>query len=241
VSDLVTPSEDLLRQLMEAARQVPILQARIKQLELRTDNSPQYHVHNDSGEEIPAYACMQVTGTEELYEQTYLTVDKPADVDGTAGWFVFNGPNPIATGDEGTIQKGPIFRGFKNSGTVTAGDIWGPTSGQWYLSADGSLCRVFGDDNVDDDVFRFTMTGGAQVKLFKTPGGGIGAASGDGSGGSPYVWGSATCTEIDSSGVLTANTYTVKNIVTDTIGGNVAIKAILVGSDWIVDVASCPP
>jgi hypothetical protein len=81
---------------------------------------------------------------------------------------------------------------------------------------------------------------GVNVKLFKTPSGGIGAASGDGSGGSPYVWGSATCTEIDSSGVLTANTYTVKNIVTDTIGGNVAIKAILVGSDWIVDVASCP-
>lgn len=80
----------------------------------------------------------------------------------------------------------------------------------------------------------------AQVKLLKTPSGGIPAATGDGSSGTPYVWGSATCTEIDASGETTSDTLVVKNIVTDTIGGDVAIKAALVGSDWIVDVASCP-
>jgi hypothetical protein len=170
MTDIIYPSEDLLRQLIEAARQVPALQARIRQLELRTDNSPQWHVHNDSGEEIPAYACMQVTGTEELYEQTYLLVDKPADTDGTAGWFVFNGPNAIATGDEGTIQKGPVYRGFKNVGTASGGESWQPVVGQWYIESGGSQFVAAGDDNVDDDVVRVFIPGGgggAATKFYR--------------------------------------------------------------------------
>ena len=47
------------------------------------------YFHNDAGETIPAYACMQVTGTEEIDGQNYLVVEKPADTDGTAGGFVF--------------------------------------------------------------------------------------------------------------------------------------------------------
>lgn len=84
-------------------------------------------------------------------------------------------------------------------------------------------------------------SGTNEVGLFKTPAAGIPAANGFGTVGSPYGWGSAACNPIDDSGVVdTGSTTTISNIVTDTIGGDVAIKAIKVGSHWIVDVASCP-
>ncbi|MCA9157545.1 MAG: hypothetical protein KDA72_04415, partial [Planctomycetales bacterium] len=77
--------------------------------------------------------------------------------------------------------------------------------------------------------------GTAQGKLFKTPGGGIAAASGTG----PYTWGSATCTVVSDGGVVGTDTEIIKNIVNQAIAANVIIKASKVGSIWVVDVAGC--
>lgn len=161
--EINTFSPETQRYILEQVRLVPQLLAKISMLERTLANSTPFLVHNDSGEEIPAYACMQVTGTEEIGNQNYLVVNKPADDTGEAGWFVFNGPRAIAADEEGVIQKGPVYRGFKNSGTPAAGEIWGPTSGQWYLSTDGSLFRVFGADDVADDVFRVASNVGSGI------------------------------------------------------------------------------
>ncbi len=113
------------------------------------------YFHNDAGETIPAYACMQVTGTEEINGQNYLVVEKPADTDGTAGGFIFNGPEEVADDEEGRYQVGPVVRGYKNTGTVTGGDKWRPTSGQWYLTKDDDGQFIMcGEDDVADDVVK---------------------------------------------------------------------------------------
>lgn len=71
--------------------------------------------------------------------------------------------------------------------------------------------------------------------LIKTPGGGIPACTGSG----PYVHGSATCFIVDDFGNVTADTIVIKNIVNQTIAGNVQGKAERYRSIWVIDVASC--
>lgn len=134
---------------------------------LLTPREPAF-MQNDSGESIPAYACCQVTGTVEQGGQNYLVVDKPADTTGDAGWYVFNGHAAIADGEEGRYQTGPIVRAYKNSGTVTAGDAWGPTSGQWYLTSGSGPFIAAGADDIGSNVFKvFTGSGGGGPTLYR--------------------------------------------------------------------------
>lgn len=200
---------------------------------------------NVAGEEIPAWACMQITGTDEIGGQNFLQADKPADNDGTAGWFVFNGPYAVADGEEGYAQVGPVFRGYKNAGTVTGGDKWQPVSGQWYIEQDNAgifICA--GADDIDEDVLKVFMpsgtgsSGGSQ-SFFITPGGGIPAAT-ESSG--VYTPGSATCDQAEWDGTdIEDNTVnaTVYNISDQAIAGSVLIKAAKVDGIWVVDVAGC--
>ena len=196
------------------------------------------YFHNDSGEEIPPYACCQVTGTIELNGQNYLLVDKPADTTGDAGWYVFNNHAAVADNEEGQYQSGPIIRSYKNSGTVTAGDTWGPTSGQWYVSADtaGPFIAA-GEDDIQTNVVKlFTGSGGGgEVKFFVTGGSGIAARSGS-------TLGSATCTMLTISGgtrSTTSTTATVYNDFLTSIGASVDIAAAKVDGIWLVIAEDC--
>ena len=119
------------------------------------------YIHNNSGETIPPYACCQVTGTEDLGGQNFLLVDKPADVDGSSGWYIFNGHHEVADNEEGLAQVGPSYRVFKDSGTVTAGEAWAPTVDEWYLTqSDSGQFVAAGEDDIDTDVFRVLEKGG---------------------------------------------------------------------------------
>lgn len=161
-------------------------------------------VSNASGAIVPPYACMQITSTIEIGKQNYLVVNKPADTTGAAGAFIFNGHREIEIGGEGLAQLGPVFRGYKNTGTVTGGDKWIPVVGQWYIAQSSSgqfICC--GADDVATNVLKVKDTSGSSsTKLFLTPGGGIAARSGT-------TVSSATCTEYKLvSGTLTTNTAT---------------------------------
>lgn len=127
------------------------------------------YIHNDSGEEIPPYACMQVTGTEEIGSQNYLVVDKPADTDGTAGGFLFNSRSPVGIDDEGVAQPSQVVRGFKDSGTATGGDKWSPVVDEWYIAqVDGGPFICCGADDVEDDVLKVFAQGvGGGNRLYR--------------------------------------------------------------------------
>lgn len=194
------------------------------------------YVSNDSGEAIPPYGCMQITGTVEIGSRNYLVVDKPSDTDGTAGAFIFNGHREIADAAEGLAQLGPVVRGFKDIGTATGGERWQPVSGEWYIEQDDAgqfICC--GDDAVLDDVVKVVLAAKGADRLFKTPGGGIPAATGSG----PYTFGTAACTPVGLAGVVGSGTVTITNIVNKAIAANVVIKAAPVEGGWVVDVASC--
>lgn len=87
-----------------------------------------------------------------------------------------------------------------------------------------------------DDTYQEVRTrGGGNDRLFKTPGGGIPAATGSG----PYTFGTAACTPVNPDGTVGSGTVTITNIVNQAIAASVVIKAAKVGSIWVVDVASC--
>ncbi len=109
---------------------------------------------NDSGEELPAYAIMQATGTVEDGGQNYLTVDKPLLwTAALVGPFFFNGPRSVADGEFGTAQCGPIFRVIKDSTTLSVGMRIGPVNNQWTVGK-GCLYSYIGTDDVATDCIR---------------------------------------------------------------------------------------
>lgn len=90
---------------------------------------------NGSGEAIPPYAVMRITNVTSTASDLIYNVAKP---DGTYRWrYLVNGP--IACGSEATheglgtfLSEGGLV--YFNSGTPAINEMWGPTSGQWYLT-----------------------------------------------------------------------------------------------------------
>lgn len=206
-------------------------------------NGPAIYVRNDDATEAPAFACMQVVGTVEVGGQNYLKVDKPIDADGTAGWFVFNGPYAIPAGDFGVASDGPLCRMLTDGSTVTAGGLWGPVSGQWTIAPGGTLFIASGEDDIAADVMRGFFKGGGSggTGLAKTPSGGIPARS-------SITAGVATCTlaELyDDSGTIKirekspTESVSIYNSTSVTISGSAWIHWKTDGSYKVIDVDDC--
>mgnify|MGYP000235827846 CR=1 FL=1 len=233
MADLTVLSPDFLRILQNVARdykagRLTASGAGVPQVSPTMPTPAPFR--NDSGETIPAYGCMQVTDTEEVGSDNLLVVDKPDDADGTSGWYVFNGPWEVVEDDFGTAQLGPILRGYKSSGAITAGERWAPVSGQWYLAqVDGGIFAALGADDVADDVLKVMQTGGGgqQAGYALTPVGGIGGMT-ESSG--VYTRGSATCDlfEEDSSQDLvdSGTNVTIYNTSSASIAGSTLITFV---------------
>jgi hypothetical protein len=185
---------------------------------------------------------MQVVGTVEFGGQNYLTVDKPIDGTGTAGWFVFNGPNAIASGDFGVAYDGPLCRMLTDGSTVTAGALWGPVASQWTIAPGGSLFVAAGEDDIATDVMRgFFKGGGGDTILFATRTGGIAARS---TTSYPHTFSSATVDLIDE---VTGNLYSPNRELTVYNATNIVINHVAsrphqgkrIGTRYFVDVKDC--
>ena len=189
----------------------------------------QIYVHNTTAEEIPAYGCMQCTGTEVIGNRTYVQVSKPADSTGGAGGFLFNSSRAIPANGNGIGFAGPHVRALGNGSTATAGDKWAPVSSSWEIAPDsaGFLICV-GDDEVATDVIRVISVagsgGGFPLIHCVTPEAGIPARNGS------DVMGSASCDVYDSntSGALTdsATNLTIYNPSRTAIAGSTHIAAV---------------
>ena len=182
---------------------------------VRTAETPIYF-RNDSGEEAPAYACLQATGTFESGEQNYCTIDKPADTDATSGEYFFNGHFAVSIGEFGTSQPGRLVRAIKASGTSTAGDRWNPVVGDWTIEqSDGGRFVMAGDDDIDTDVARVFI--------------------GDGAGG-----GASIEYEIDSVSTASSGPYTGLKVASVTVKGAPCSRSSLIGTSVdVVDHSGC--
>ena len=178
-------------------------------------------VTNVSGEEIPAYACMQCTGTEVIGSKTYIQVDQPADSDGTAGGFLFNSPRAIAIDANGIGFAGPHVKALGDGSVATAGDKWGPVASAWTVADDADgIFVVIGDDDVATNVVRLfagVSGGGGNAVHFVSPVGGIPART-------SLTMGNGSCDiyECNTSGVLSdsGNNETVYNMASSAIAGS---------------------
>lgn len=187
-------------------------------------NNPQLtatpiYVHNTTAEEIPAYGCMQCTGTEVIGNRTYIQVSKPADSTGEAGGFLFNSPRAIPADGNGVAFAGPHVRAMGDGSTATAGDRWAPQASDWEIApnADGFLICV-GDDDVETDVVRCIYSyGQLGIVHFRSTSGGIPARS-------TLTMGSASCDIYTSSsaGVLSdsGTNETVYNMASSAFGNS---------------------
>lgn len=198
------------------------------------------YVRNDSGEEIPAFACMQTTGTVEDSGQNYITVGQPVDTTGTAGAYVFNGISPIEIGGYGIAHDGPLCRMFK-TGTLSSGDKAQPVVGQWYIAAGGDLITVVGDDDIETDVVRGVIgsSGGGEDwgVIIKTPAGGIAARSGT-------TVSSGSCDVYEIVGTTLTDTgvnIDVFNISLGSVNASIfgTAKREYASGKWIIDLEDC--
>lgn len=138
-------------------------------------------VKNDSGEIIPAFACMRITGVEDIGGQTCIKVEKPTSTDGE---FLFNSQFAIAVPATGELGVGWAYR----HGVVTMlgdeptepGAAFGPIVGSWEIEEGGDKFVVFGRHDFSERALVGRFNGG--------------------SGGSHSIWftiESVLCPEID--------------------------------------------
>lgn len=108
-------------------------------------------VKNTESEIIPAFACMRITGVEDIGGQTCIKVEKPSSLDGE---FLFNGPFPIAVPAEATGET-PAELGVGwayRHGVVTMlgdeptepGAAFKPIVDSWEIEEGGDKFAVFG-------------------------------------------------------------------------------------------------
>lgn len=121
------------------------------------------YVRNDSGEEIPPFACMQTNGAIDAGGQNYIKVVKPVDDTGTAGKYLFNSIAPIEIGGYGIAYAGPLVRMLTDGSTVTCGDQWQPDIGQWAVTTGGELFTAAGADDIGTNVMRAFIGGASGI------------------------------------------------------------------------------
>jgi hypothetical protein len=211
----------------------------------RTAAATPIYVRNDSGEEIPAYACLQTTGTVEEGGQNFITVDKPVDASGAAGSYLFNGQEPIAASGEqsyGIAHDGPLCRMLTDGATLSSGDKCRPVVGEWYIELGGNLITIVGDDDIEPDTVRGMIgaSGGGGEDwgvIIKTPVGGIAQRTGT-------TVSSASCdvfSIVGSTLTDTTENIDVFNISLGAVAGEIfgTAKREYATGKWIIDLEDC--
>ena len=110
-----------------------------------TPESYRVNIFNDSAEQIPAYACMQVDGTFQLGNQTYIKVIKP---DKTDGVYLFNNDRAIYKKSTTNAMPWGVVRMLTNidDPVFDPGAQFVAVPGQWYIEEGDGPFVGFGPD-----------------------------------------------------------------------------------------------
>ena len=119
---------------------------------------------NDTDETVPAYACMQVTGTYESGSQNYFTIQKPEDATAESGPYVFNHHNPVEPGEFGKCHDGVETRSLSTAPAASAGTRFAPSPGSWNVTANPEGMFVHaGPDDLGPNVARIFIYGAGEA------------------------------------------------------------------------------
>ena len=140
---------------------------------------------NDSGEEIPPYGLVHITGSINFEGMLIFTVDKPATANVLKSKIFINGPAAVADGKYGTAQTGPIFRLIHDDAiSYQAGDRVGCKDGS-FLAGLNPTFLVLGEDDIEENCLRVMFD---DTPIFGTTAGTItSTTAGDVTVASPYA------------------------------------------------------
>jgi hypothetical protein len=210
--------------------------------ENRTWNEiPPISVYNDSGQTVPAYGLMQITGSLDEDGRNYIKIKRPAD-SVPPGLLLINGPTEIAVAGYGTAQQGPKYRLLHDGGTYAAGYTLGIDIGSFEATA-GSMFSVLGDDEITSgttDVVCVMFAEPTRLILAYTASGATARS------GTTLGKGTATMRYLAVSGtdrVLTATTDTADvdfyNLSTVGVAGSKYIMLLRFGADLVCNWEDC--
>jgi hypothetical protein len=118
-------------------------------------------VKNESGEAIPAFACMEILGTEVVDDRTFLKVTKPTKTDGK---YIFNHDREIEEDGLGMALPWGVVRMLGDDpGEPTE---HGATVGAWTVQEEaGGPFVVYGADAYGTGIVKGRITGGGSGNL----------------------------------------------------------------------------
>lgn len=120
-------------------------------------------LNSDTYEEIPPFACMQITGTSVFGGRTVITVEKPTTLDGE---YLFNSPYQIEAGAAGWAYRfGVVVMLGAAPSEVNA--AYQPIVGSWEIEEGGGPFTVFGTYEITPE-----STTAALIGRFGSAGGG---------------------------------------------------------------------
>lgn len=219
------------------------------------------NIKNVSGETIPPYACCELdydvdeSATELGGDEIIFRVKKPtADGEANSSRIVFNGAGKIQDEHVGTGVICPLIQSLWDYTTAPEiGQSCGATSGEWYLSSDGSgftfksvdATEAYTDNSVGDvkTAFFELSGGGGSIKYAYPPSGGIPAATWNAST-EQMTPGKGTCrlaVEVGGAYKPTEETVDVENPIGTAVGANgkpLTIEKTSHGK-WTVIVEDC--
>lgn len=111
---------------------------------------------NNSGEEIPAFACMEIEGTEDEVDLTFLLVKKPETI---CGEYVFNSQFAVPADGFGWAYAFGQVRMRGTEGTFSACTRHKPTAGSWDVSEGPGPFIVYGTDITMEGALRGRIVG----------------------------------------------------------------------------------
>ena len=126
-------------------------------------------VKNTSGEAIPAFACMQITGTAVYGERTVVNVTKPTTTDGV---YLFNSPYEIAIDAAGWAYRFGVVV-MLGDPPSEVGALYEANPGAWTVVEGSGPFVVYGDYEITPE-----STVAAVIGTFSSGNGGIELAHG---------------------------------------------------------------
>lgn len=194
------------------------------------NNQRWLELRNDSGEEIPAFAIVRLTGTHiDHAGRVMLTGAKP-NVYGSQYRHAVNGRLAIPDGKSGlcTLDFPAMALYDTADGTPVVGQRWGPRSGTWKLKKNTGGFVVAG--LIDEDAGRMMVSQNPMLSFF----GKWDSDVSKGGSGTVSVWAGTIGSESDTS----ENVSSVYNRVKDVVSGD-ATYVSWVDDGWQASPAEC--
>jgi hypothetical protein len=153
-------------------KQLPAqLQKKFPQRRAIDEPSPHrvFVINSDPYEAIPAFACMQITGTDQYAQRTVITVEKPTTLNGE---YLFNSPYTIEGGAAGWAYRFGVVV-MLGQPPSEANVSYQPIIDSWEIEEGGGPFTVFGKYEITPESTTAAL---------------IGRFAGGGSGGGHTIW-----------------------------------------------------